>query len=227
MMHALHFRSRRLAAATLAFALGLLHADAARAQTAADVNAAVGNVCAVLSGQQKADSRTLQYLLLMDEDFADPNPVALGIYRGVVHQCPKAYLAYEQRKRTNNPFAKAGLTKGTPTQLTATAPPKTFALTCRGGHGIASAQGATLIVTFVRAAHPAGQGLQPGQCSWLDRAVGAKEPARIVVPLASAGQALDGVKQINAGGTWTFQTYNADGALRATAVAKGAAAKPS
>ena len=47
------------------------------------------------------------------------------------------------------------------------------------------------------------------------------------MPLASAGQALDGVKQINAGGTWTFQTYNADGALRATAVAKGAAAKPS
>jgi len=80
---------------TVAFALGVLHTDCARAQTAADLAAAVGNVCAVLSGQQKADSRTLQYLLLMDEDMADTNPVALGLFRGVVHQCPKAYLAYE------------------------------------------------------------------------------------------------------------------------------------
>jgi hypothetical protein len=210
-------RARRLTAFT--FALILLAADGARAQTAADVSAAVGNVCAVLSGQQKADSRTLQYLLLMDEDFADANPVSIAIFRGVTHQCPKAYLAYEQRKRTHNPFANSGLTNSTPTQLTAA--PKTFALRCRGGHGIASAQGATLIVVFAKATHPAAHGLLPGQCSWADRAVSAKESARIVVPLANAAQARDGVAQINAGGLWTFQTYNANGSLRATAVAKG------
>ncbi len=221
---AVRCRPRALGPATLAFALGLLQTDAAHAQTSADVAAAVGNVCAVLSGQQKPDSRTLQYLLLMDEDLADANPVALGLYRGVVHQCPKAYLAYEQRKHASNPFANSSLTKSSPTQLTAT--PKTFALNCRGGHGIASAQGATLIVTFAKAAHPATQGLLPGQCSWIDRAVGPKEPARIVVPLANAAQAGNGVAQINAGGLWTFQAYDTNGTLRATAVAKGAAAPP-
>ncbi len=217
---------RALGLAALALAVGLLHPLPARGQTPADLAAAVGDVCAVLSGQQKPDSRTLQYILLMDEDFADPNPVALGIYRGVVHQCPKAYLAYEQRKRTGNPFANSGLTKGTPTQLTATPAPKTFALNCRGGHGIASAQGATLIVAFAKAAHPSAHGLLAGQCSWVDRVVGPNEPARIVVPLKNAAQAQDGVSQINAGGAWTFQVYAANDALRATVVAKGAAAKP-
>jgi hypothetical protein len=225
-IEAIRSRTLALGLAVAAFALGLLHPDPARAQTAADLAAAVGNVCAVLSGQQKPDSRTLQYLLLMDEDLADANPVALGLYRGVVHQCPKAYLAYEQRKRTSNPFAHSGLTKGTPTQLTSgtpaqlTAAPKTFALNCRGGRGIASAQGATLIVAFAKAAHPAGQGLPPGQCAWTDRVVGSKEPARIVVPLANAATARNGVAQINAGGAWTFQVYAANGSLHATVVAK-------
>jgi hypothetical protein len=222
-IEAIRFRPDALVLATLAFMLGLLHADAARAQTAADVNAAVGNICAVLSGQQKADSRTLQYLLLMDEDLADANPVALGLYRGVVHQCPKAYIAYEQRKRTSNPFANSGLTKGTPTQLTAA--PQTYAMSCRGGRGIASAQSTTLTLLFAKATHPAAQGLLPGQCSWTDRGVRPSEPARIVVPLASAAEARNGVAQINAGGLWTFQVYAVNGTLRATVVTKGAAAK--
>jgi len=227
----IRFRSLALGLATVAFALGLFHPGAARAQTPADLAAAVGSVCAVLSGAQKPDSRTLQYILLMDEDMGEANPVALGLFRGVVHQCPKAYLAYEQRKHTSNPFANSSLTKGTPTQLTKgtptqlTAAPKTFALNCRGGHDIASAQGATLIVTFAKAAHSAAQGLLAGQCSWTDRVVGPKEPTRIVVPLVNAAQANNGVTQINAGGAWTFQVYNANGSLRATSVAKGAAPK--
>ncbi len=231
-MDAIRSRFPAKCLAMVACAVGVLHADCARAQTAADLSAAVGNVCAVLSGQQKPDSRTLQYLLLMDEDMADANPVALGLFRGVVHQCPKAYLAYEQRKRSSNPFANSGLTKGTPTQLTGSssatpnATPKTFPLSCRGGKGTASAQGATLIVAFAKAAHPGAQGLLAGQCSWTDRVVGPKEPTRIVVPLVNAAQAGDGVAQINAGGLWTFQVYSANGSLRATSVAKGGANKP-
>jgi hypothetical protein len=216
---ALRARTVPLGLATIAFVLCLFHADAARAQTPADLAAAVSSTCAVMSGQQKLDRRTLQYLLLMDEDLADANPVALGIYRGVLHQCPKAYLAYEQRKRSSNPFAKTPLVKGTPTQLVTT-PPKTFAMNCRGGHGIASSQGATLIVTFAKASHRAAQGLAAGQCNWVDRGMRPSESTRIVVPLANAAQAHDGVKQINAGGTWTFQVYGANGNLRATAVAK-------
>jgi hypothetical protein len=220
----LRSRPRELGLAGLAIVFSLLQQNTAHAQTAADINAVVGNICAVLSGQRRPNGRTLQYLLLMDEDFADPNPVALAVNRGVVHQCPRAYLAYEQRKRTGNPFAHSGLVKGSGVPLVTSAP-KTFALSCRGGRGIASAQGSTLIVAFARGIHPAAQGLGPGQCSWADRVVKRKEPARIVVPLASAAQARDGATQINAGGTWTFQVYAANGSLRATSVAKGVAAK--
>lgn len=203
--------------ACFAFALRI---DAARAQTAADLSAAVGNVCAVLAGQQKADARTLQYLLLMDEDLADANPVALGLYRGVVHRCPKAYVAYEQRKRTSNPFANSGLTTGASTPRSA--PPQTYALVCRGRRAMASARGATLTIAFAGARRPAAAGLLPGQCSWSDRGVRPSEPARIVVPLGSAAEARNGVVQINAGGLWTFRVYAAGGILRATVVAKGA-----
>jgi hypothetical protein len=212
------------------FAFALLCGKAAQAQTAADIATAVNKTCAVMSGQQKVDGQTLQLLLLLDEDLADPNPVALALYRGVLHQCPKAYLAYEQRKRANNPFANAPLVKGTPTSLTAgsgsASPASVFPMRCRGNGTMASAQGTTLMVRFEKVNHPAAQGLSPGECSWLDRAVRPNEPSLIEVPLASAAQARNGVAQISAGGLWTFWVYNANTFLRATAVAKGTPAKP-
>jgi hypothetical protein len=205
----------------------------AHAQTAADVAAAVNKTCGVMSGQQKADSQALHLLLLLDEDLADANPVAVALYRGVVHQCPKAYLAYEQRLRRGNPFANSGLVKGTPTALASSGSgspkppsPTAYAMRCHGNAGMASALGTTLMVHFEKASHPASQGLLPGECSWLDRAVRANEPSLIEVPLASAAQAQNGVSQIDAGGMWTFWVYNANGFLRATAVAKGTPAKP-
>jgi hypothetical protein len=215
------------------FVLALLNAKVAQAQTPADIVAAVNKTCAVMSGERKLDSQTLQLLLLVDEDFADANPVALAIYRGVIRQCPKAYLAYEQRKRVNNPFANSGLLKGTPSALLSSgssssshASRSVFAMRCIGNGGMASAQGATLTVKFQKAEHPASQGLLPGQCSWLDRGVRPNEPSRIEVPLHSPSQAQNGVAQINAGGTWTFWVYNINAVLRATAVAKGTPAKP-
>ena len=84
----------------------------ARAVTAADISAAAAKSCAVMSGQAKPDSRTLQYLLMLDEDMADANPVALALFHDVVHECPKAYLSYEQRLRSQNPFAAHPLVKG-------------------------------------------------------------------------------------------------------------------
>ncbi|MBV9717791.1 MAG: hypothetical protein JOZ77_00585 [Candidatus Eremiobacteraeota bacterium] len=220
-----------VAAAILAATL--CGARIAQAQTAADVAAAVDKTCAVMSGERKADSQTLQYLLLLDEDLADANPVAVALYRGVVHQCPKAYLSYEQRKRTSNPFANSGLVSGTQTALTSGASssaghstPAVFAMRCRGHGGMASAQGLTLTVRFEKADHPAVQSLLPGQCSWLDRGVRPNEPSIISVPLGSAAEAQNGVAQINAGGTWTFWVYNANGSFRATEVAKGTPAKP-
>lgn len=61
----------------------------------------------------------------------------------------------------------------------AQAAPKTYALACRGGGDTTlgtSTSPASLIFYFQRGTKPAGQGLLPGQCSWLDRGVGAAEP---------------------------------------------------
>lgn len=204
---------------------------AGRAQTAADVSAAAGKACAVMSGQAKADSRTLQYLLLLDEDMADANPVATALYHDVLQQCPKAYIGYEQRLRSQNPFANSGLVKQSSTSLTGSgtsltgSPAPEFPIRCRGAHGMAAANGTMLVVTFAKVQHAATQGLQPGQCAWVDRAVRASEPAHIDVPLGSNGDAQRGVAQIGAGGLWTFWVVNAGSALRASAVAKGTPAQ--
>jgi hypothetical protein len=219
--------TRFLFACVFAGWLTIVGSHPAQAQTAADISAAAAKACAVMSGQAKPDSRTLQYLMLLDEDMADANPVAMALYHDVLHECPKAYLSYEQRLRAQNPFAAHPLV-GRPTQLTnsgtslnSSAPRPDFPIRCRGAHGMASSESAMLVVTFAKTEHPATQGLQAGQCAWLDRAVGPREPARIAVPLASASQAQNGVAQINAGGLWTFWVYNAGTALQATAVAKG------
>jgi hypothetical protein len=226
-------KQRLVAACAIAAWLGLTlgSSSPARAQTAADISAAASKACAVMSGQAKADSRTLQYLLLLDEDMADANPVAIALYHDVLQQCPKAYVGYEQRLRSQNPFANGGLVKQTPTSLTGSgtsltgSPPPEFPIRCRGAQGMATGNGATLIVTFAKAQHSATQGLQPGQCAWLDGAVRSSEPARINVPLGSSGDVGRGIAQINAGGLWTFWVVNAGSSLRASAVAKGTPTK--
>jgi tetratricopeptide (TPR) repeat protein len=93
-----------------------------------DIPQMSAETCAVLSGKQKPDSRTLQYLLLLEEDFADPNPVAIALYKQVIQQCPQAYLDYQQGKRASNPFANNPIvnTDSTPlSNLTNTEPNNT------------------------------------------------------------------------------------------------------
>ena len=181
-----------------------------------------------MSGQRKADGQSLQYLLLLDEDLGDANPVALALYREVIKQCPKAYLNYQQRKRVNNPFPPGSLVKQTPTQLTksgssltkeSTAPD--FPLRCHGAHGMASANGRNLIVEFRKGNAPTVQALQPGQCSWLGRGLRPNEPTRIVDELPSSDEARKAAQGINAGDAWTFWVVNAGTFFRATASAKG------
>lgn len=59
------------------------------------------------------------------------------------------------------------------------AAPQSYPLICRGGGrmtlGFDSASSASLMY-FTKAPGPAGQGLQAGQCSWADRAIGQNEP---------------------------------------------------
>jgi hypothetical protein len=61
-------RARFLApsVAVASFAVAVFGGTVAHAQTAADVAADVNKMCAVMSGQQKPDSQTLQYFRLND-----------------------------------------------------------------------------------------------------------------------------------------------------------------
>ena len=87
------------------------------AQARINIPQAAATTCAVMAGQQKPDGRSLQYLLLLEEDLAELNPIALALYREVTRQCPKAYLGFEQRKRTNSPYSRGALLTPTPTPL--------------------------------------------------------------------------------------------------------------
>ena len=90
-------------------------AEAAQAQI--NIPQAAATTCAVMTGQQRPNGRSLHYLLLLDEDLADLNPIALALYREVVRECPKAYLSFQQRKRANNPYSPGSLVNPNPTPL--------------------------------------------------------------------------------------------------------------
>jgi hypothetical protein len=90
---------------------------AAAAQAQINIPQAAATTCAVMAGQQKPDGRSFQYLLLLDEDLAVLNPIAIALYREVIRQCPKTYLAFEQRKRNNSPYSRGSLLNPTPTPL--------------------------------------------------------------------------------------------------------------
>lgn len=190
-----------------------------RAQAQTNITQAAAKTCAVMSGQRKADGQAIQYLLLLDEDIGEANPVAIALQREVIKQCPKTFVDYQQRKRVQNPFPPGSLVKQNPTQLVNSAPD--FAIRCRGTHGMASTDGKNVIVEFRKSDRPADEALQPGQCSWLDRGVGSNEPMRITDGRPSVEEARNTAAHINAGDTWTFWVVNAGTVFRATASAKG------
>jgi outer membrane protein OmpA-like peptidoglycan-associated protein len=86
-------------------------AEAGFAQAKIDIPQMASTTCAVMSGERKADRQAIQYLLQMDEDVGEGNPIAIALQRQVIKQCPKAYLNYEQRKRTSNPVPPGLLVK--------------------------------------------------------------------------------------------------------------------
>jgi hypothetical protein len=103
----------------------------------------------------------------------------------------------------------------------ALAAPPDYPLWCRGTAGMASANGKDLVVNFRFTDHPAGEGLQPGQCSWLDRGFRPNEPLRIVDTRPSAAEARITAGYINEGQEWTFWIYNAGNYMRAAASSAG------
>jgi hypothetical protein len=99
--------------------------------------------------------------------------------------------------------------------------PQDFPLRCHGKQGMASTSGANLIINFAPSDGPAGRGLDPGECSWLDRALRSSEPRRVVDTRPSPGEARNIATLINRGETWTFWVFNSGNFLKATTSARG------
>jgi tetratricopeptide (TPR) repeat protein len=87
---------------------GFLYPQPAQAQiTSQHIQQMGKKVCSFMGGRSKLDGQTLLMMTqIFEQDFSDPNPVNFAVNRYVFKNCPKDYLAYEQRKRRNNPFAK-------------------------------------------------------------------------------------------------------------------------
>jgi hypothetical protein len=103
------------------------------------------------------------------------------------------------------------------------AAPPDFPMWCRGIQGMASTSGKNLIIDFRPANGPAGNGLEPGQCSWLDRSLRPNEPRRIVNEEFAPATARQIAGMINSGQTWTFWVFNVGRFFHGTADSKGAA----
>jgi len=104
-------------------------------------------------------------------------------------------------------------------------PPPDFPLRCSGRADMASTSWNNVIVEFVPANGQASEGLQPGQCSWLDRALRNGEPTRVVAETRAVGTAQSIAAAMNRGETWTFWVFNAGRFFHATANARGAATR--
>jgi hypothetical protein len=103
-----------------------------------------------------------------------------------------------------------------------------FPLVCRGAAGMASTfptsgGNANLIVDFAPANGPVSAGLEPGQCSWVDRALRPGEPFRVVEESLNAGSANSIADALNRGELWTFWVFNVGRFFHATTDFRGEA----
>jgi len=86
---------------------------------------------------------------------------------------------------------------------------------------MASSSDKNLIIDFTPAPKRAPDGLEPGQCSWLDRTLRPNEPTRIVSEQFSVSTAQQVAGEINGGADWTFWVFNAGKFFKGTASSKG------
>ncbi len=99
--------------------------------------------------------------------------------------------------------------------------PPDFPMWCTGTEGMASSSGKNLIIDFTPSSKRAPDGLDPGQCSWLDRSLNSDEPTRIVSEQFSVSTAKQVAGEINQGADWTFWVFNAGRSFKGTASSRG------
>jgi len=101
------------------------------------------------------------------------------------------------------------------------AEPPDYPMWCQGRAGMARSDGRSLIVEFRAGTAPAGQSLEPGVCSWLDRGFRPGEPTRVIDVRPTPGEAHITAQHINGGAAWTFWVYRTGDHMKAVASYRG------
>jgi hypothetical protein len=128
--------------------------------------------------------------------------------------CIAAALAFAAPVGAHAQIRPANPDRPLPPAVNTLRTPPTYALLCRGTASlnvwVRPERNAILI--FDRGTKPAGAGLEPGQCAWMDRAVRADEPDRVVqhIPEGADAEApyLWPATLRDPAKYWVFQVYN-------------------
>jgi len=90
--------------------------------------------------------------------------------------------------------------------------PQKYYIKCSGAAGMAEVTGPGPLITinFQKGDRPANQGLQPGQCTWMDRGLRPEEPSQIKSKYRNDDEARRVANEINRGFGWTFLVFNVD-----------------
>ncbi len=83
--------------------------------------------------------------------------------------------------------------------------PRSYPLLCRGSESLVIAFTPSIRAigfTFTRGIKPAGEGLDPGECSWVDRGMHADEPNSLSQDVAEGWESLKGGRSLPAENRW-------------------------
>src|SRR5205807_1281793 len=88
---------------------------------------------------------------------------------------------------------------------------ESYPLVCRGGGslviGIAPGE-RNIGFVFTRGTKSAGEGLAPGECSWMDRGMHADEPNRLTQPVEDNWESLDGGRSLPLENRWYEELHS-------------------
>src|SRR5437667_3425171 len=91
--------------------------------------------------------------------------------------------------------------------------PEDYPLVCRGGGSLVIGIGPgerNIGFTFVRGTKPAGEGLAPGECSWMDRGMYPNEPGRVSQHIEEGSESLKVGGSLAPENRWYEELHSSD-----------------
>ena len=128
------------------------------------------------------------------------------------------------------PEMKVSPTAKAPPAIEVIEKPPSYPLLCRGSESLEITFKSSIRAIgfkFTRGAKPAGEGLNPGECSWVDRGMRADEPDELSQSVGDDWESLEGGRTLppenrwfeelrSSRKSWRFMVYNQRGVLRVT-----------